>query len=230
MEISADGVLPMMDKWGIPIDKTVKKAMQQAIKNLEALGAIVEEVDLGFRARDFETYARGLFSTSIGHFCFNEAEKNAHLITPYMKVLVNNYAKTGSSQHISTAEDWIEFQSTQIQKKVFLKGFKAIIMPTMCTPYVVADMGSTPENTIVTINDKPHSAETWIYAFTWPWNMLGQYPVINVPIDLTPENIPIGMQIIGNTYDDLVIFQVASNWSKVAPAFYQSNGVKGNRE
>ncbi len=219
-----------MDKWGIPIDKTVKKAMRQAIKNLEALGAIVEEVDLGFRAHDFETYARGIFSTSLGHFCFNEAEKNINLITPYMKTLVNNYAKTGSSQHISTAEDWIEFQSAKIQQKVFLKGFKAIIMPTMCTPYIVADMGSTPENTIVTINDKPHLAATWVYAFTWPWNMLGQYPVINVPVDVTPENIPIGMQIIGNTYDDLAIFQVASNWSKVAPAFYQSNGVKGNRE
>lgn len=219
-----------MDKWGIPIDKTVKKAMKQAIKNLQALGAIVEEVDLGFRARDFETYARGLFSTSIGHFCFHEAEKNSNLITPYMKRLVNDYAKTGSSQHIFIAENWIESQSTQIQKKIFSKGFKAIIMPSMCTPYIVADMGTTPKNTIVTINGKPHTAENWTYAFTWPWNMLGQYPVINVPVELTPEGIPVGMQIIGNTYDDLTIFQVASNWSKVVSTFYQSNGIKRNRE
>ncbi len=93
-------------------------------------------------------------------------------------------------------------------------------MPTLATPYITADMGSTSTNTVVTINGKSHSAETWTYSFTWPWNMLGQYPVMNVPIGLTPERIPLGMQIIGNTYDDLIVFQIASEWSKVDPHFY----------
>jgi len=57
---------------------------------------------------------------------------------------------------------------------------------------------------------------------TWMWNLLGRNPVVNVPIGLTTENIPLGMQIISNTFDDLAAFQLASAWSTVGPDFYKT--------
>lgn len=205
-----------MTEWGLPIDNTIKKALEESVERLRSLGAIVEEIDLGFRASDFDTYGLGLLSTSMGYLCLNEPAKYPDLITSYMKSLVDKYAEQTSNKHIAVAEDWIKSKHYQIQEKVFLQEFKAIIMPTMCTPYVTADMGITPENTIVTINNEKYPADTWAYILTWPWNMLGQYPVMNVPIGKTIDNIPLGMQIISNTYKDDVAFQISFEWSKLA--------------
>lgn len=210
-----------MDKWGIPVDETVRKAMEKAVETLRSLGAIVEQVDLGFRADHFDTYALGIFSTSIGPFCFEGPQQNPEMITPYVAALVKKYAERISPKHVTQAEEWIYSHSKEIQRNVFSKGYKAVIMPTMCSPYVVADLGSHPGNNVVTINGQPHAADSWAYSFTWPWNMLAQHPVVNVPIGLTPERIPMGMQIIGNVYDDLAAFQVASAWSKAFPSPYQ---------
>lgn len=213
-----------MDNWGVPVDESIRNAMNSTIEKLRSLGAVVEQVDLGFRADDFETYALGIFSTSIGPFCFSEPEQHPDLITPYLAFLVEKYSKRASPKYLEAAEEWIYAHSNEIQEKVFGKGFKAVIMPTMCTPYVAADLGSTSENNFVIINGQQYSAATWNYSFTWPWNMLGQYPVVNVPIGITYDGIPLGMQIIGNIYDDLAAFQIASAWSKVDPGFY--NGSK----
>lgn len=210
-----------MDHWGVPVDDTVIKAMNQAVEILRSLGAEVEQVDLGFRAKDFEIYALGLFSTSIGPYCFSGPEEYPELVTPYMAYIFERYSKVISPKYLVEAENWIYAHSNEIQKNIFSQGFKAVVMPTMCTPYVVADLGSKPENNFVVINGNAHTVSTWAYSFTWPWNMLGQYPVMNVPIGLTAENIPLGMQIIGNIYDDLTAFQIASEWSKAAPKFYQ---------
>jgi amidase len=203
-----------MDNWGIPVDSTVKEAMKNAVALLRELGVDVVEMDLGFRAKDFDIYALGIFSTSMGAYTFKLTEKHPELITPYIAYFIERYSKRVSPYAILEAEDYIFCHHKEIQKRVFSQGFKAIIMPTLCTPYITAEMGSTVENTIVTINGKPYSGATWDYAFTWPWNMLGHYPVLNVPVGHTPENIPMGMQIISNTYEDLDAFQVAYQWSK----------------
>lgn len=208
-----------MDHWGYPVDKTVRKAMKNAVEKLESLGAEVVRIDLGFRSDDIDIYLLGLLSTSMGPLSLSLPMKSPELVTPYIGELMK-YSHRLAPEHLLRAEKWIFQHSDRIQQKVFTQGFKAIIMPTMCTPYVKADLGITPEENTVTINDKAYSAATWKYSFTWPWNMLGQYPVVNVPIGLTKENLPLGMQVIGDTYEDLTAFQVAYNWAKVAPNFY----------
>lgn len=217
-----------MSNWGLPLDDTIREAMNKVVEKLREQGATVDEIDLGFRASDFDTYASGIFSTAIGPFCFNETRKNISQLTPYFKEILNKYDKSGSPQHIANADDWIDKHNDEVQQKVFLKDYRIIIMPTMCTPYVKADMGTTNENLIVTINGKSHSSKTWIYSFTWPWNMLGQYPVLNVPIGLTHDGIPLGMQVIANTYDDMSAFHLGFNWAKITPKFYSSNGMTAN--
>ncbi len=210
-----------MDQWGVPVDETVKAAMKDVVEKLKQLGAEVIEVDLGFRSDQFDIYALGLLSTSMGPICFALPQKNPDLITPYIDQLVKKYAPELSPKHLVVAEELIYKYSNEIQEKIFTQGFKAIIMPTMCTPYVVADLGNSPDNNFLTINGKLYDVPNWCYSFTWPWNLLGQYPVVNVPIGKTKENIPLGMQIISDTYDDLAAFQIASQWSNVDPKFYK---------
>jgi len=100
-----------------------------------------------------------------------------------------------------------------------MQGYQAIAMPTMLTPYVAANWFSSPEKAIVTVNGKEVESRMGFFT-TWMWNLLGRYPVVNVPVGITPENIPLGMQIISNTYDDLIAFQLASAWSQVTQDCY----------
>jgi amidase len=203
----------------------VSKAMQEGVARLQSQGAVIEEVDLGFRASDIDTYALGLFSTSMGHFCLSEADKKPELLTHYFKSVIDQYARSTSNKKLSEAEVLMETLHKKIQNSVFLKGFSSIIMPTMATPYFAADMGKNEEGLMVTINGQKRSAKKWDNAFTWHWNLLGQHPVINLPIGVTPENIPLGMQLIGNTYEDLTIFQVAFNYAKASTQFYENEGM-----
>jgi len=34
------------------------------------------------------------------------------------------------------------------------------------------------------------------------WNLLGRYPVVSAPVGIGPNGVPIGMQIVANTFDD----------------------------
>lgn len=43
---------------------------------------------------------------------------------------------------------------------------------------------------------------------------MNRHPVVNVPVGVAGNNIPIGMQVVGNTYDDLGVLRVASFFSR----------------
>jgi amidase len=120
------------------------------------------------------------------------------------------------------AEELLIKYNVQVQSTVFMQGYDAIVMPTMLTPYVEADWFATPEKSFVGINGKQVKSNMGFFT-TWMWNLLGRHPVVNVPCGLTLENIPMGMQIIGNTFEDLKAFQLAQAWSRVAPEFYKSS-------
>lgn len=208
-----------MKNWGVPLDKTVADAMESTVAVLRANKVEVVEVDLGFRAHHFEIYARGVFATSIGPYCFDGPTSYPELITANMKRLVSKY-KDANPHDLKNAEELRMELNKRVQATVFANPdlkFHAIVMPTLCSPYIEADMGTTDENNLLTINGKLHSADTWNYAFTWHWNLLYNYPVVSAPIGKTREDIPIGMQIIGNTQRDLDAFQVAATWSKMSP-------------
>ena len=43
---------------------------------------------------------------------------------------------------------------------------------------------------------------------TLPWNLMSQCPVLSVPSGFADNGVPTGVQIIGPTYDDAVVFRV----------------------
>ena len=49
------------------------------------------------------------------------------------------------------------------------------------------------------------------------FNAINNYPIVTVPVALSSKNVPIGMQVIGNTYDDLAAMRVSAALSKVVP-------------
>jgi amidase len=206
--------------YGVEVDESVSRSMQEAVEKLKSLGCEVEVMDLGFRHSDFEIMLEGLMSTEMGLLAVIASEGQDSL-TPYVRDFLDHYGdKTGPKYAVAAAELLIKY-NMQVQSQVFMQGFDAIVMPTILTPYIAADWFSSQEKAFVIVNGKPVESRMEFFT-TWMWNLLGRNPVVNVPTGITAENIPLGMQIISNTFEDLKAFQLAQAWSRVAPEFYKT--------
>jgi len=208
-----------LSTYNAELDGTVVQSMQEAIVRLKEIGCEVEEVDLGFRHEDFEIMLGGLMSTEMGMLAVLAAG-GMEVLTPYVRDFIETYGDRMGPQYAYAAAELLARYQLQVQEKAFQKGFKAIVMPTMLTPFVKADWFSTRENAVVTVNGKQVESRMGFFT-TWMWNLLGRYPVVNVPNGFTSESIPLGMQIIADTFDDLTAFQFASAYSEVALDFFK---------
>jgi aspartyl-tRNA(Asn)/glutamyl-tRNA(Gln) amidotransferase subunit A len=55
---------------------------------------------------------------------------------------------------------------------------------------------------------------------TRPFNLTG-HPVISVPCAFTPSGLPVGMQIVGNAFDEGMILRVAHAYEQATPWHWQ---------
>jgi len=213
---------PDLPGWRIAVDwaaavatviPAVKEAMLKGVEALRGAGCVVDEVDCGFSKDQKFVFMRGLMATSIGTFI---EISNAHrdLLSPYMAEVLDLVGPVGPRQ-AEEAEALLERLHRQVQERVFGKGYRVLLMPTMATPLVGADMFKSKENKV----------DVWVgtgfgFALTWPWNLLNRYPIVDVPLGVVEDRMPSGMQAIGQTFADLDTFQFASNWSRLCPPLF----------
>ena len=213
---------PDLSGWRIAVDwgsaivtviPSVKEAMQKGIEVLRGAGCIVDEVDCGFSKEQKFVFMRGLFATSIGTL-LEISKANRDLLSPYMAEVLDLVGPVGPRQ-AEEAETLLEQLHRQVQQRVFGKGYRVLLMPTMATPLVKADMFKSKENGV----------DVWAgtgfgFALTWPWNLLNRYPIVDVPLGVVEDRMPSGIQAIGQTFTDLDVFQFASNWSRLWPQLF----------
>ncbi len=191
----------------------VKDAMQRGIEKLRTAGCTVDDVDCGFSKSDKWIYIRGLLATSIGTFV-DTANSHRDMLSPYMAEILDQAGPIGPQQ-AAAADELVERYHRTVQQRVFDKGYRVLLMPTMATPLVGADM----------FKSKAEGVDIWSgtgfgFAMTWPWNLLNRYPIVDVPLGIVEDRMPSGIQVIGQTYADLDTFQFASNWSRLQPALF----------
>ena len=208
-----------LSAYGAELDDTVTNSLKEVVARLGDLGCEVVELDLGFRHDDFEIMLCGLMSTEMGMLSVL-ASGDMESLTPYVRDFIDTYGDKSGPQFAYAAVELLMRYHHRVQAKVFQDGFKAIVMPTMLTPYVKADWFSSRETATVKINGKSVESRMGFF-FTWMWNLMGRYPVINVPAGITNENIPLGVQIIGDTFDDLTAFQLAGAYASVTTSLFK---------
>jgi amidase len=199
--------------WGANIAKVtpaMHEAMLKGIRALRAAGCVVDEVDCGFSKTDFNTFAHGLMATSIGTIV-EIANGRRDLLSPYMTEILDQVAGAPiGPRQAEEAEALLARWHQQVQQRVFKKGFRILLMPTMATSLVAADMFRSKERNV------PLSEGCGLgYTMTWPWNLLNRYPIVDVPLGIVEDRMPAGMQVIGQTFCDLDTFQFAANWSRL---------------
>ncbi len=192
--------------------------MDSTVAALKKAGAQVELIELDVNAEGFmPTYFKGLMSTSMYAIFDGLDKKHRDKFSAYVKNL-EVYAGKLTPQDQVNAEMMLAKLHQDVQQKVFEKGCIALIMPTLATPHFPADLEATPDKA-VQVNGKTYPSTNLI--LTPIWNLASRYPVVDMPVELSDKNVPVGVQIVGNTYDDLNAFRVAYALSKTIAPLYK---------
>ena len=201
--------------WGTGIGElipSVKEAMLQAAATLRAGGCVVDEVDCGFSKNQMLVFMRGLMSSAEGTLALIAASRR-DLLSPHVAEMIDSLGGAVGPAQAAEADALAETLHRQVQQRVFGKGYRVLLMPTVSSPLIGADLlGATQPDL--------GKATGMNLVMTWPWNLLNRYPVMDVPLGVVEDHMPAGMQAIGQTYADVDVFQFAANWSKLRPPLF----------
>ncbi len=225
MPLEYDGIQGMRiayspDQSWAEIDPDVSSNTEVAVEVLRSLGATVDtiDLDLGVTADDISVaFAETALSGPLGAE-MAELAKSRDQMTTYARYFADKAASGAyGPAEAKIYETNVKAVNRHLQDQVFGQGYEAIVMPTLATSHIPADHDYSKDKTF--INGKQvHSMTGWI--LTPLFNFLNWYPVVNVPIGLSSQRMPIGMQVITQAFDDLKAFQVAAAYAAVAEPLF----------
>lgn len=200
------------------VDGAVRKNLENAAAVLRSLGAVVEEVDIGWTHEVEESWNirwQGVFNALAGNLLPQHREE----LDPFVVKILEE----GKSRDLVSF-----YRLNLVRQKMYttlaelFERHDALICPTAATTKIAADRSSEEP---LFIEGKPVTPfHGWF--LTYPFNMVGTCPAMSVPTGWDGETgVPTGMQIVGPAYDDLTVFRVASAfeaatqpWSRVRPS------------
>ncbi|GAC1403229.1 MAG: Asp-tRNA(Asn)/Glu-tRNA(Gln) amidotransferase subunit GatA [Chloroflexota bacterium] len=184
------------------IDPDVAKALETAMRTLEAQGAKIIEVDIPYLSKPLEFSS--LFTILL--YEFNQilgdqyrAEKDKSL---FGSIVHSDIAK-GEKILSVTYQRALADRAQQVRE--FKDGFKyadALITPGM--PTVAPVLATSGE------------AYNRGRQFTLPISWAG-LPTVSAPCGFSADGMPIGMQIIGNAMQEALLLQIASAYETATP-------------
>jgi Asp-tRNA(Asn)/Glu-tRNA(Gln) amidotransferase A subunit family amidase len=201
----------------VEVDAEIAGALEAAAEQLRSLGARVEPValDWGSRTRDVVLDHLRFQSGTVLESHLPDGVED--LLTPYMREFLER-PKVSVEEWIAGWE-YLDHLYRDVQEKVFLAGFDALVCPTTATTDIPADLGH-PDSGLT-----EDLAGQLDLVLTYPFNALGRLPVVSFPIGLAPSTgVPIGMQIVGPALQDDVPFRVAAGLEAEWGPFFERHG------
>jgi len=100
-----------------------------------------------------------------------------------------------------------------VQVHEFFKNFDLLLTPSMAIPPFKhpKDMVEYPH----TVNGVEVGSQGW-HPFTFPFNLTGQ-PASTVPCGFTDDSLPLGLQIVGRKFEDLLVMQASAAFEEARP-------------
>ena len=210
-------------KVGIPreyfiegMDSAVEASVRAAIRQLESLGAIPEEISLPHTDYAVATYyllATSEDSSNLARYDgvkYGFRESGKDLIDMYMKTRAGGFGAEvkrrimlGTYALSSGYYDAYYRKAQQVRtliKRDFEEAFRrADVIVTPTSPTAAFHLGEKTEDPLqMYLSD----------IFTISVNLAG-VPAISLPCGFTPGNLPIGLQIIGRHFDEETILRTA---------------------
>lgn len=190
--------------WGLPVEAEVRAAIEAAAALFEAAGAIVTPIP-PFMTRAMITGMDDFWRTrSWLDIAAMPAERRARVL-PY----ITEWARGGEG--LSGERVFRGYSMMGAMRDAAIaatRPFDVLLSPTAPIPAYPAELpGPT--------NDPAAPFEH--IAFTLPLNMSEQ-PAASINAGYTASGLPIGLQIVGQRFDDLGVLQVARAFEQMRPA------------
>ena len=191
------------------VDQDVAENFAAAVDRLRSTGAVVEEVSLPWEKATIERAANIHFGMIFGPSIKALYERSGDLFTSYARSFYRD------SMEIAK-DDFVD--GLMLEAKIYeplghvLERYDVLVCPTFPVPALPAEYDSEP-----TMIDG-RMTKNWIdILMTVPFNITSRCPVMSVPSGRARNGVPTGMSIVGRTYDDVTVFQVARAYERVQP-------------
>lgn len=200
-----------MDLGFFEVAPEVVRNTQEAAKVFEALGCTVEEVALDWRYDIHDPYLaywEGMAATTLAQYLPEWRDQ----MDPYMAGIIERGAS-----HSAATQYICNLVRGEMYEKLgpILEAYDVLICPALSVPAVKADHDLADPD--FAINGKPTEAYLG-WNLCYPFNMVSQCPVMCVPSGFCETTgVPIGLQIVGKTYDDIRVFRAAAAYEAANP-------------
>ncbi len=211
-----------LDEPSCPLDASVRTLLGETAKALESAGARVD-----YTARpEFEfDYAVRVFSDLIaaamcGGYSREEIEKMAELASgdgPHALA-----AARSSQRHRA----WLSANERRLQMRqkwhAFFSEWDAVLLPTLSTGAIPHDQSEPARERTIRVNGevRPYSDLTLWVGLTG----VSYLPATVVPVGLTSEQLPVGVQIAGPFLEDRTTLDLARRLSELNGGFQRPPG------
>jgi aspartyl-tRNA(Asn)/glutamyl-tRNA(Gln) amidotransferase subunit A len=189
------------DLGGFEVDGEVRENLREAAAVFGSLGAEVEEVGLAFDMDDVREAARAHFAAIFGSLIRQSVLEYRDLMTPYAIAFADDAGEPNVGY----------YRSLEIESEVYgeiadaLQDHEILIAPAFGVPAL-----------------RPTAADYDIeliyrHGMTLVFNMCSRCPVLVVPCGRSRDGVPLGIQIVGRTFDDVSVFRAAAAFAAALP-------------
>jgi Asp-tRNA(Asn)/Glu-tRNA(Gln) amidotransferase A subunit family amidase len=192
-------------KAGLPVDPQVSAALASAARALEAAGAIVEPL-ASFLTPQMLDGVCGFFEarSNLDISAMSAAQRES--VLPFILEWSTWRADGLSGRHVMTA--YMQIMAMREAAVRAVAQFDFVLSPTAPVLAYPAEHHSP--------NNDPRNALAHI-AFTVAYNM-SEHPAASINWRASSEGLPIGVQIIGQRFDDLGVLRLARLLETLRPA------------
>jgi Asp-tRNA(Asn)/Glu-tRNA(Gln) amidotransferase A subunit family amidase len=182
----------------------VVQLCQKAVSRLENMGCIVENVDKVMSHDPIDMWVAEFYA-GVGTKLKDALESRRDDLDPAVAEVLEQAVSQSMGDYYKNVFERYEFRENM---RKFFDKYDVLITPTV--PTDAFDVGlSTPKEL------SHRSIVSWVY-YTYPFNLTGQ-PAASIPVGLTSNGLPVGMQVISRLNDEETLFNLAANYEKEYP-------------
>ncbi|MGI9611810.1 MAG: amidase [Acidimicrobiales bacterium] len=192
------------------VDPEIAAATRALGARLEAVGAQVDEVDIGWTDEVLWAYRKHA-AVIMGAWMLPYLESDRDILTPYAIAVAETAQQVTPSEFVRSMEIETEMWT---QLAPVMSEHNALICPTAGVASVPLDFD--PAGPDVDVGGRPVASD-YGWMMTYPFNMLSAMPVLNVPSGVAASGVPIGAQLVGRPFDDHGVFALGTLVEQLSP-------------
>ncbi|MGE3231072.1 MAG: amidase [Hyphomicrobium sp.] len=194
------------------VDREVAARTEAAVEAFRSMGAMVEEVELGWPPSIAKAAADHLGAIFGAWIAETFAPKERRHMTSYVRA----FAASPAPKLIELLAS-METEGRMFEKLgALFRRYRLLLCPTTALPSMPAAFD--PAKDSARINGKPVDSFFGVYM-TWPFNMMSRCPVMSVPSGFAKSGVPTGLQIVGRPFDDVSVFRAAAAFEMLHPLY-----------